>query len=210
MKTPFLVILRRLAEESILLIRSFTMFRMTFLLALLTFNFYLLILPVYAVDSSPSADIKSKLEELKREIASKAAVLKQEVNKQLTNKAYIGKIKTKSSSAITLASKNGPRIVNINQDTEFESQLKAKKYSQKLISEEDFIVSLGDVDENQVLTAKKFILLNPMSQTLIPKTYLWGQIVSVSEKLVFGSIFWPLPLNQTQCPDLYLQFWDHF
>ncbi len=139
-------------------------------------------LPAIAADSTPSADIKSKLEELKKEIASKAAVLKQEVDKKLTNKAYIGKIKTKSATAITLASKNSPRIVNINQDTEFVSQVKGKKYSQKLMSQEDYIAALGDIDENQVLTAKKIILL-PTTNYQLP-THLWGQIAAISDKLV--------------------------
>lgn len=138
--------------------------------------------PVRAADSTPSADIKTKLEELKKQIASKAAVLKQEVDKKLTNKAYVGKIKTKSESAITIASKNGPRIVNINQDTQFVSQVKSKKYSQKLASEEDYVAALGDIDENQVLTAKKIILLPTTNNEL--RTYLWGQIAAISDKLI--------------------------
>lgn len=150
--------------------------------------------PVRAADSTPSAEIKAKLEELKKEIASKAAKLKQEVNKKLQNKAYVGKIKTKSDKSLTIISKNGPRIVNMNQDTEFESQVKGKKYSQKLISEEDYIAALGNIDENQVLTAKKIVLLDPKpylrsaeassAYTLDPKIYLWGQIISASENLV--------------------------
>ncbi|EKD65299.1 MAG: hypothetical protein ACD_50C00131G0001, partial [uncultured bacterium] len=39
---------------------------------------------VYAANSTPSADIKAKLEELKKEIASKAAKLKQEIGRRLT------------------------------------------------------------------------------------------------------------------------------
>ena len=139
---------------------------------------------VLAADSTPSADIKIKLDELKKEIASKAAILKQDVDKKLTNKVFVGKIKTKSPTAITIATKNGPKIVNINQDTQFVAEVKGKKYSQKLISEEDFVASLGDMDENQVLTAKKIVLLNPIPYTLTPKTYLWGQVVAISDKLV--------------------------
>ena len=141
---------------------------------------FTLAFPVFAAEGSPSADIKSKLEELKKEIASKAAVLKQDVDKKLTNKAYVGKIKTKSPAAITLASKNGPSIINITQDTEIISQVKGKKYSQKLLSEEDYIAALGDIDENQVLTAKKVILLPTTNSQ--PKTYLWGQIAAISDE----------------------------
>ena len=80
--------------------------------------------PTYAAESSPSADIKSKLEELKKEIASKAAILKQEVNKKLKDKAYVGKVKHKSDSSLTLAASSGPKIVSINQDPLFESKIK--------------------------------------------------------------------------------------
>lgn len=138
--------------------------------------------PIQASESSPSADIKSKLEELKKEIASKAAKLKQEVNKKLKDKAYIGKIKHKSQDSLTLATKNGPKIVTINQDTAFGSEIKGKKYSLKLLAEEDYLAALGDVDENEVLIARKIILLPTPNSA--PKTYLWGQIVAISDKLV--------------------------
>lgn len=143
-----------------------------------------IILPsAHAADSTPSADIQVKLEDFKKEIASKAAALKQQVDKKLKDKAYVGKLKTKSEAALTLATKSGPRIVNINQDSEFESKVKLKqKFSLKTVAEEDYLVALGDVDETEVLTAKKVILL-PQSKDQ-QKTYLWGQILSISDKLV--------------------------
>lgn len=147
--------------------------------------------PVFASESSPSADIRTKLEELKKEVASKAAKLKQEVSKKLTNKAYVGNLKSISSSSLTLASTAGPKLVTINQDTIYEGKVKSKttrpssggktKFSQKSLSEEDYIAALGDVDETGVLTAKKIVLL-PTPNTE-QKTYLWGQIISASEEL---------------------------
>ncbi|OGE19328.1 hypothetical protein A3J19_03715 [Candidatus Daviesbacteria bacterium RIFCSPLOWO2_02_FULL_41_8] len=140
--------------------------------------------PVLAADSSPSADIKSKLEDFKKEIASKAAKLKQEVNRKLKDKAYIGIVKSKSDTSLTLSASSGPKIVSINQDTVFESGVKSKqKFSQKTIAEENYIAALGDIDETGVLTAKKIILL-PTTNYQLPKTYFWGQIVSVSDNLI--------------------------
>ncbi len=75
-----------------------------------------------AIESSPSANVKSKLEELKKEIASKAAKLKTEVDRKLKNKAYSGKVKVKSDQSITLAANTGPKIVSVNQDTIYESK----------------------------------------------------------------------------------------
>lgn len=162
--------------------KKFIVYGLSFMVMLFGLAIYNIQYTIYASDSTPSADIQAKLVELKKEIASKAAKLKQEVSGKLKDKAYIGKVKTKSESSITLATKNGPKIVNINQDTEFESQVKGKKYSQKIISEEDYLTALGDVDETGVLTARKVLLLPAQNTGL--KTYLWGQIVSMSDKLI--------------------------
>lgn len=147
-------------------------------------TYYLLPPTVHAADSTPSANVQTKLEELKTQIASKAAKLKSEINKKLQNKAYIGVIKSASVSTLTLASPKetngvyGTKIVNVNQDTVYEPKL-TKKIPLK---NDDFIAALGDVDETGVLTAKKIILLpTPNSE---PKTYLWGQIVSISDRLI--------------------------
>lgn len=140
--------------------------------------------PVFAADSTPSADIKSKLEELKKEIASKAAKLKQDVNRKLKDKAYVGKVKSKSDQSITLASLTGPKMISINQDTVYESNTKKKtKFSFKTLTEEDYIVGLGDVDETGVLIAKKIILL-PTANSEKQKAFLWGKIISISDKLM--------------------------
>lgn len=136
--------------------------------------------PVYAADSTPSADIKIKLEELKKEIASKAAKLKQAVSQKLTNKAYVGKVENATETSATLFTKSGAKIITINQDTVFESRIKTKKKFTRL-SPGDYVASLGDIDDTGVLTAKKIMLMPPPPQQ---KNYLRGEIVSVSGSLV--------------------------
>ncbi len=139
--------------------------------------------PSHAADSTPSADIRAKLDELKKEIASKAAKLKQIVDRKLKDKAYIGKIKQKSDNSITLATTSNPKIVSITQDTVFESNIKRKgKFSSKNLAEDDFIAALGDTDEIGVLTARKVILLPKPEEK--QKTFLWGQVISISDQLV--------------------------
>lgn len=139
--------------------------------------------PVLAVDSTPSADIKSKLDEFKKEIASKAAQLKQVVDRKLKDKAYVGTVKTVSDNSLTLAAESGPKMVSTNQDTVFESNIKTKqKFSQKTLSEENYIAALGDIDETGVLIAKKIILLPAPNSEL--KTYLWGKVIAISDQLI--------------------------
>lgn len=168
------------------MIRKFIVYSLSFIVFVFVFTIYDIRYTIYAFDSTPSADIKAKLEELKKEIASKAAKLKQEINKKLQNKAFVGKVKVKSGNSLTLAVSSGPKIVSLNQDTVFESKVRSKKLSSSGLAVEDNVASLGDVDETGVLTAKKVILLpqSKAGQPLAEKTYFWGQIIAISEKLV--------------------------
>lgn len=147
----------------------------------------------FAADSTPSANqlhqsdsearVQSTLEILKTQIASRAAQIKQEINKKLQNKAYAGIVKNKSTKSITIATKSGVKIININQDSVFENRLakKSKPLTFKDLKEEDYIAGLGDIDDLEALTAKKIILLpNSPAQ----KTVYWGQVISVNETLV--------------------------
>lgn len=134
--------------------------------------------PTSAAESTPSADVQSKLKALQIEIASKAAKLKTEISKKLQNKAYIGTVKSKTASTITLASRSATKLININQDTVYGSSTTKKI----IIKDEDSIAALGDVDENGVLTARKIVIL-PSSSIRLPTSILWGQVISVSDEL---------------------------
>lgn len=157
-------------------------FKILIFISLLAFYFLLLTSTVKAVESTPSG-LQEFRKELNIKAASIAAKLKETISKKLQNKAYIGTIKQKSDNSITLATASNPKMVNINQDTLFESKIKGKKYSQKNLTEDDYIAALGDTDEVGVLTAKKIILL-PAANSEKRKTYLWGQVISISDQLV--------------------------
>lgn len=156
----------------------------------------LFVLPIYyipytiysaiAAESTPSSnlsgDLKAKLDEFLKQSASKAAQLKQEVNRKLLDKAYAGTLKSKDENSLQIIASDSAKTVTINQDTVFDSNAKKKqKFSLKTLSEGDYIAALGDVDDNGVLTARKVVLLSPFEST---KTFLWGQIVSISDKLI--------------------------
>lgn len=164
-------------HSSLLIVNCF--FALVFLLPITNYQLPI----VYAVDATPSADLKSKLSQLQKEIASKAGQLKQEVKKNLQNKAYVGLVKSSSATSLTLATDNGAKIVSLNQDSEFSSKnKKIAKYSLKTLKEDDFVTALGDVDENGVLTAKKIMLWPTPTQEA--KTHLWGQVISIADELV--------------------------
>lgn len=138
---------------------------------------------VYAAESSPSADIKAKLEDLKQEIASKAAQLKKEVNQKLQNKVYVGTIKSKAENTIIINSRTGLKTINVNDSTVFENTTPKKgKPSLQTLAAGSSVAALGDIDDVGVMTAKKVVLLS--SQEPPAKQHLWGQIISKTEELL--------------------------
>lgn len=156
--------------------------RITIIVLLLSFIFLnpqsLIVNPALAQESTksatPSSSLQDKLKALKDEIASKAASIKQEVNKKLQNKTYAGVIKTLNDKSITLSSKNGERIINLDEYTEFETG--SKKPSVKDLKIDNYIVSLGDVDDKNTLVAKKIIKLD---KTPKAKSIYFGTITSI-------------------------------
>ena len=130
----------------------------------------------YATEASPSADLQSKLKALQTEIASKAAKLKTEVNKKLQNRAYIGTIINKSDNTLFLQTKSGNKSVSTNEFTEY---LPVKQVTLKSLVKDDFLVALGDVDQDGVLTAKRIVELKGSSAERVVN---WGQVTEKNSK----------------------------
>lgn len=153
-----------------------------FLISTVTCTLY----PTYAVESTPSASIQQKLEELKTSIASKAAKLKQEISKKLDNRFFTGTLISKTPTSLTLQTKN----IIINQDTVYEElgknlpagRQERSKFSYKTLAKDNQIAALGEIDDQGFLHAKKIILLK--TENLKLKTILWGKIISEEDNLI--------------------------
>ncbi len=150
------------------------------------FSLYALPSTLYANEASPSATPSSltlKLDALKKEIASKAASLKNEVKKDLQNKAYFGEVVSLDSDTVVVETLNGNKSIQTNEYTIFQDGKKnVIKTGFKSLEEGDFVSGLGDVDDKEVLVAKKLIVsIKPDMQK--PTTF-WGQVEDISGNLV--------------------------
>lgn len=143
-----------------------------FSLTILTFAFLLLTSTVFAVDSSPSADVTTKLKALQAEIASQSVKIKLEISKKLQNKVFAGFISSKSDNSLTLATKMGTRMVNINDYTEYSGKGKIN----------DYVIALGDIDETEVLTAKRVI--KTASPSAEERKAVFGQVTGTGDQMV--------------------------
>jgi hypothetical protein len=127
---------------------------------------------IYAVNSTPSAKVQDKLEELKKEIASKSASiasqLKSAVGQKLSDKIYYGQVITIETNHIYIQdSASETKVIKTGQDTKIDKNIKEKS----------FIVALGDIDDTKSLVAKKVTA----SKTPRNINYLWGKVISAKE-----------------------------
>lgn len=142
--------------------------------------------------AAQSSSLKSKLEELKREIASKAAQIKNEIDKKLQNKAVFGLVLNKTEPNLELKGRNGEMKIATNEYTTYENSIPATtktksklSFALKDIRQDDYLVALGDIDDNNVLTAKKIVKVSPSIATRSANTkYIWGQVEEASSSAV--------------------------
>lgn len=147
---------------------------------------------VLSATTSPS--LKQKLEELKKEVASKAAIMKLETKQKLENKVFVGTVSSNDGQTIILSTRNGLKTVNIDEYTNFQSKIKTVKKTAliaKNIAEGDYVATLGDVDDKGILVAKKVVKLEKIA-TDGAKLVL-GKIESVSSP----TLTLKLPTNNT-------------
>lgn len=134
----------------------------------------LLVSPVYASESSPSANIQTKLKALQNDIASKAAKLASQVSQKIQNRVYVGYVNIKSEQGLTLDTHTGSKSAKLNQYTQFVG----KNFTLKNMKTGEYIAVLGDMDEKSVITAQKVVKLT--SPTQKEKQIIWGVVTEKS------------------------------
>lgn len=129
--------------------------------------------PLYAQESSQSGTLMQKLTDLKNDIASKAAEIKNEVNKKVQNKAFIGTIISISGSEITLQILDTTKTIKFD---EFTKIIGAKNKEIKIdtLEEGDKIAALGDVDDKNYLITQQLVYLDNYASN--SAQLIWGQI----------------------------------
>lgn len=132
-------------------------------------------------ESSPSGSVLEKLNQLKSEIASKAAEIKAEIGRKIENRAWNGSVISKSESEMVINNGVEDRRIRINEYTLYTTGKIRDKGALKDLVVGDFIVAIGDVDDKQVLIAKKILRVK---KVVINKSVIWGQILNSANGLI--------------------------
>lgn len=133
------------------------------------------------IQSSPSGSILEKLNILKTEIASKAAEIKTQVSRKIVNRAWSGTIVGISEGTVIINSGKDDKRITINEYTLLTTGKVKDKGLVKDLSKGDFIVAIGDVDDKNVLLAKKVLRAKKVT---LDKQLIWGQIGGIVANLI--------------------------
>ncbi len=137
-------------------------------------------IPVLAQESSPSASplensFLQKLNELREEVASKAAQIKLDINKKLQNKVHIGEISGITETEIKLLTRNEEKKIILNEYTEYDNETPRPEFGD--FKNRDYIAALGDIDDKGSLVAKKVVRLEKKEPD--KKKFYFGQVKQV-------------------------------
>jgi hypothetical protein len=139
--------------------------------------------PTPSPTPSPTPDpVQQKLNDLQTDSASKAAEIKSEVSQKIQNKAYIGQIvRTDSAKNIFLSTTKGDRQVSVDEYTVYQDNLVARPVRGNItfsaLRANDTVVALGDVDDKNILHAKRIIRIKALPENT--DVAIWGKISSV-------------------------------
>lgn len=164
---------------------KFTTTIVLILLIILNFTFFTKAFAQITPSTSSAFNIKQKIESLKKEIASKAAGLKNEINKKLVNKVWVGKITEISDNKISIkTTSNVDQLKILNYESSATSEAIAKLPEKSILTNEytilqkntkkvtksnltlknfnkgDLLIALGDIDDKKNLLSKKVIKMD--------------------------------------------------
>lgn len=130
---------------------------------------------------STESGLLQKLNDLKTEIASKAAQIKTEITQKVQNKAIVGTILDITDSEITIQTLNATKTIKHD---EFTSVIGAKNKEIKIdtLETDDKIAALGDVDDKNTLIAKRLVFLDNYASN--SAQLVWGQIEKTAGNLI--------------------------
>lgn len=145
----------------------------TLCFVLLSIPYTLTPIPSLAQEASPSGSLIQKLDELKKDIASKAAEIKTAVNKKVQNKAIFGRILTLGDTNMTIQTPASVKNVNFDEFTEVIGSGN-KKIKITTLEEGDDVAALGDFDDKSNLAGKRIVFLDKYATS--SGELVWGQI----------------------------------
>lgn len=165
-----------------------------FLIFILPLAFFILHSPVIAISptvtpiASPSASLTpttiedEKVKELRDSLKAKAIQeIVDQIKEKIEKRAYVGVIEQITDQSLTLTNFRGKKRVRITETTKIINASK-KEIAFKDLAVEDKIIALGTMADNEILEAKRVIVIPKPSSAPTKRLVFYGKISEIDLK----------------------------
>lgn len=146
--------------------------------------------------ASPSAgSIEEKVKEIRETVKEKVQEKIQEIKDRVEKKGYVGILKEMTDSTLTLETLSGEKLITVDKEAKIigankkDIKLKDLEIDQKLIC-------MGTLDENNILVAKRIVVVPLPTKPLPKKNAFIGRIFSIDLKTKVLSLINPKKASQ--------------
>lgn len=144
------------------------------------FTIYYLIfnIPIVAVSPTPAEPgPDEKIQEIRDAIKEKVSEIKEKIEK----KAFVGTISQITDSTVTINNFRGKQRVRLLEQTVIIGTNK-KEIKAADLAVEDKIIAMGALSENEILEAKRVVVIPPPKTIPSPKITFYGKISEINSK----------------------------
>lgn len=139
------------------------------------------LLPTSSTASLSATPTDEKIQEIRDVVKEKVLEKIQEIKDKITKKGYVGILREMTDSTLTLETLAGERMVTVdNEATIIGTSKKAIKVKELEIDQK--LIAMGTIDDNNILVAKRIIVVSTPTQATPKKEAYVGRIYEIDTK----------------------------
>jgi len=180
----------RLGQNHNLKLKTFPLCVLTLLFTLCTLHLsgaYAVDVTTQAAIGSPSASPSAtptdeKVQEIRDVVQEKVQEKIQEIKDKIEKKGYVGILKEMTDSTLTIETLTGEKMVTVDSQANIVGANK-KEIKLKDLEIDQKIICMGTLDENNILVAKRIVVVLPPTKPVPQREVFFGKIAEIDTKL---------------------------
>jgi hypothetical protein len=131
--------------------------------------------------SSPSSVLEENVAEVRNALKEAVKNKINEIKDKIEKKSYVGNILEITDSAIVITNFRGKQRIRILEDSTIINALK-REIKANALEVEDKIIAIGDIAENEVLEAKRIVVVEKPKTVPLKRRVILGNIEAIDSK----------------------------
>jgi hypothetical protein len=146
--------------------------------------------------SSPSATpLDEKVKEIRDTVKEKVKEKIQEIKDRVEKKGYAGILMEMTDSTLALETLTGERLITVDKEAKIIGANK-KEVKLKDLEIDQRLICMGSLDENNILVAKRIVVVPKPAKTPPKKEAFFGRITGIDQKAKTISLVQPKKTSQ--------------